>query len=193
MIAQVILAFLVLPWKCYWWRRRESNPRPKILPSRIYMLSPGLLVFAPRAPPEPGSLVAILLNLVRQRTGTIVKPALRVGAPIQPCGRRLGERQSRVLSCYCVVIIVGDYKVFPSVLRADRSSACNGELIYSRRIRFAPFIRIWDRLNGVAAHGALQFSVTLLFFQGGPFIVLPFSPGKTQFDLGLPVFYKVDL
>jgi DNA-binding XRE family transcriptional regulator len=25
-----------------WWRRRESNPRPKMLPSRIYMLSSGL-------------------------------------------------------------------------------------------------------------------------------------------------------
>ena len=27
---------------CYWWRRRESNPRPKILPSRFYMLSSSL-------------------------------------------------------------------------------------------------------------------------------------------------------
>ncbi len=29
--------------KC-WWRRRESNPRPQMLPSRIYMLSSRLEV-----------------------------------------------------------------------------------------------------------------------------------------------------
>jgi hypothetical protein len=28
-----------LIWTLLWWRRRESNPRPQMLPSRIYMLS----------------------------------------------------------------------------------------------------------------------------------------------------------
>ena len=28
----------------YWWRRRESNPRPQMLPLRIYMLSSRLEV-----------------------------------------------------------------------------------------------------------------------------------------------------
>ncbi len=31
--------------KMNWWRRRESNPRPQMLPSRIYMLSSVLLSY----------------------------------------------------------------------------------------------------------------------------------------------------
>ena len=30
----------------YWWRRRESNPRPQVLYSKIYILSPVFWVLA---------------------------------------------------------------------------------------------------------------------------------------------------
>ena len=33
-------AFVGLRWSLKWWRWRESNPRPKVLNARIYMLSP---------------------------------------------------------------------------------------------------------------------------------------------------------
>jgi len=36
------LTFNQITLICYWWRRRESNPRPKILPSSFYMLSSSL-------------------------------------------------------------------------------------------------------------------------------------------------------
>jgi hypothetical protein len=32
-------AFVGLRWSLKWWRWRESNPRPKVLNARIYMLS----------------------------------------------------------------------------------------------------------------------------------------------------------
>ena len=35
-----VSVFIVIKW----WRRRESNPRPQMLPSRIYMLSSRLEV-----------------------------------------------------------------------------------------------------------------------------------------------------
>jgi len=36
------LTFNQISLNCFWWRRRESNPRPKILPSSFYMLSSNL-------------------------------------------------------------------------------------------------------------------------------------------------------
>ncbi len=42
LLAAGLMYLLGLPCTTKWWRRRESNPRPQILPSRIYMLSSGL-------------------------------------------------------------------------------------------------------------------------------------------------------
>ena len=38
---------------CYWWRRRESNPRPRTLRPRLYMLSLSI-VFNHRAARQTG-------------------------------------------------------------------------------------------------------------------------------------------
>ncbi len=42
-----VLVFCGSLWTIKWWRRRESNPRPQMLPSRIYMLSSRLEVSHP--------------------------------------------------------------------------------------------------------------------------------------------------
>ena len=44
LLALRVLVFIGLYWILQWWRRRESNPRPQMLPLRIYMLSSRLEV-----------------------------------------------------------------------------------------------------------------------------------------------------
>ena len=91
-----------------WWRWRELNPRPEILPSRIYMLSSR---FRSRIRLSPGTgdcQMPACLSLVNRVTGTPGWPARRVDASLRPYGRGPGKRQSR-LCCHCVIIIVSDY------------------------------------------------------------------------------------
>jgi len=40
-----ISAFIGLLWNKKWWRRRESNPRPKALYRQFYILSPVIYCF----------------------------------------------------------------------------------------------------------------------------------------------------
>jgi hypothetical protein len=74
-----------------WWRRRESNPRPKILPSRIYMLSSGIGSRAV-SHPEPGySTPACFISSAA--TGAPDNQPVEVDAPNPATGEDRGTAQ----------------------------------------------------------------------------------------------------
>ena len=96
-------------WINRWWRRRESNPRPKILPSSFYMLSSSL-----RFCPAEFSGTSFLQRYPAKISLLIWQAHLRnYPAESTPFADSAGENQQdgwAVLCCYSVFIIVGDYK-----------------------------------------------------------------------------------
>ena len=58
-----------------WWRRRESNPRPQMLPSRVYMLSSRLEDSHLVGRGNRADQVLVYVDLTAWRTDTARKPA----------------------------------------------------------------------------------------------------------------------
>jgi hypothetical protein len=103
----------------FWWRRRESNPRPKILPSSFYMLSSSLSY---RPAEFPGTS---FLHHYPAKVSLLFRQAHHRNYPAEstPFADSAGENQQdgwAVLSCYSVFIIVGDYKF--SICLASRQN-----------------------------------------------------------------------
>ncbi len=125
-----------------WWRCRESNPGPEILPSRIYMLSSR---FKSRLKLSPG-------------TGDCLRPACldsrlacnRHTGKTSPKSRRFTPalRARTGKAAKQTMLLLRDYNrqrlylKFHQVYELIEHSACNDELLYPRRIRFTPILNL---------------------------------------------------
>ena len=121
-----------------WWRWRELNPRPEILPSRIYMLSSR---FKSRIRLSSGTgdcQMPACLSLVNRVTGNtrLTSPKSRRFAPALRA--RAGEAAKQTMLPLRNYNRQRLYLRFHQVYELTEHSACNVELTYPRRIRFTP-------------------------------------------------------
>jgi len=135
-----LLYFLGLCWIKIWWRRRESNPRPKTFNPSVYML---FLEFESRLMRLLQAGCAIgqptdIRRSGRRRTGSTIP---LVDALYRICRRGPG-RTVAALGSYGVGIIVCDYVYPHQDLRADRTLGMQLEYHCPRRNRFAPNFKL---------------------------------------------------
>ncbi len=104
-----------------WWRRRESNPRPQIVPLSFYMLSRHI-VFACKDFHRRNSLKLAHLKFSSAKPWACVAALPEFRRPGLPSGQDFPGaslmRLERSRNCRHLM-------VFLPVLRADRTSACN--------------------------------------------------------------------
>jgi len=106
----------------FWWRWRESNPRPKIFHTDIYILSLNFIFcFLNLLQTGYFKSYSEKISLFLSWKNKTSYPAYRRSYRI--CRNNPTERQC--LSSYCVIIIICDYIYVPIVYRADRSSVCS--------------------------------------------------------------------
>jgi hypothetical protein len=120
----------------FWWRCRELNPGPKILPSRLYMLSSGLNP-AFSSHPKQRLLNALLLCLtVRpQAFLTASLKSRRFTPALQARAGKAAQQLTLPVRNYNRLRLYLRFRLFYEL---TEGSACNGELAYPRRIRFTP-------------------------------------------------------
>jgi len=86
-----------------WWRRWESNPRPKASQQKTLHAYPLFLDFALQAPSGRGSRIAIPLSSRIIRAGRRLMPARFIDAPHGPTGEEHSEERAAYLGGHCQV------------------------------------------------------------------------------------------
>jgi hypothetical protein len=114
------------------------NPGPKILPSRIYMLSSELNPTF-NAHPEQRLLNALLLYLVvrPQAFPTTSLKSRRFTPALQARAGKAAQQLTLPVRNYNRLRLYLRFRLFYEL---TEGSACNGKLTYPRRIRFTPSI-----------------------------------------------------
>ena len=126
-----------------WWRWRELNPRPEILPSRIYMLSSR---FGSRIRLSPGTWGLPNASLLKSRQPSdrhtrLTSPNSRRFTPLLRA--RSGEAAKQTMLPLRNYNRQRLYLRFHQVYELTEHSACNVELSYLRRIRFTPIFFVF--------------------------------------------------
>ena len=128
-----------------WWRRWESNPRPKPRNVGYYVRIPGILPHAgPRGLPSdwgdggfeglfivPGHHATEWIGTIQDKTRPNLEPWHSQAGRLYRC---LGGESE-------VLVVVGTCSVFPVFYEVPRTSARNLDPIRSRRNRCAPMSR----------------------------------------------------
>ncbi len=119
-----------------WWRRRESNPRPKLPQPKLLRAFPVYWFSPPHAPAgrimrQPASIVS------HGESRQFPMPARVFDAQPEPHRQKL--RWTWLFLSSQEILLVGSY-VFPAVLRGRGTSARNSDLIQPRRSRSPPEI-----------------------------------------------------
>jgi len=130
-----------------WWRCRESNPGPEILPSRLYMLSSRFWSCTRLSPGTWDCQVPACLKS-RRRDNRLILPASPRSRRLHPALRARAGKTARQ-----VMLPLRSYNRLRLYLRLHlfyeltEHSACNVELTYPRRIRFTPICNRYRARN----------------------------------------------
>ncbi len=153
------------------------NPGPKILPSRIYMLSSELNP-ASSSHPEQRLLNALLLCLAAgpQAFPTASLKSRRFTPALQARAGKAAQQVKLPVRSYNRLRLYLRFRLFYEL---TEGSACNGELAYPRRIRFTPIIFIL--IHCAAASAA--FHAQIVFPSGLPACQRASCPGPSQAPL----------
>ncbi len=121
-----------------WWRWRELNPRPEILPSRLYMLSSRFESHTRLSPGTWDCQVPACLKSHRSDNRHI-QPASPKSRRLHPALRaRAGKTARQTMLPLRNYNRLRLYLRFHLFYELTEHSACNVELLYPRRIRFTP-------------------------------------------------------
>ena len=118
LIPKGFMVFIGLCWIFDWWRRRESNPRPKTIHTSVYILS---LNFESRRVKllQAGFSFGTPCKFNEKKPGYQFSAFPRVDALTQACGR--AWQNGSCLSSYSVIIIVCDYIIAHSFTRCKQA------------------------------------------------------------------------
>ncbi len=123
-----------------WWRRGESNPRPKAFSADLYMLISRFCITF-RAPREKGASKAVPLSFAACPAEENRPLACLYDAPFRPTDKNEGSAGCQ-LSSQGIVVVVCNYIFSRLFNESAGTSACNQRINYLRRTRFAPCINM---------------------------------------------------
>jgi hypothetical protein len=123
---------------CYWWRRRESNPRPKIFSRRRLHAYPDICVSPQRtrSGTVPLRPTRLLFRVVPNRYGN--SAILLIGASSTPTGKE--QRDASLYAARAYSLLLASKFFHRRFNESPECSTCSLDLNYPRRNLYAPLL-----------------------------------------------------